>query len=461
MKKATKTIRCAIYDRVSTEIQAKEGLSLEAQRQALTDYAVSHGYQIVGYYNDEGLTARKKMQNRKDLLRLLRDVEEDKVDLILVTKLDRWFRNIKDYYNTQAILEAHNCNWKTIFEEYDTSTSNGRFAINIMLSVNENECDRTSERIKTVFAYKKSNKEHLNGKIAYGYSKDQNKQFIKDPETSHIVDEIFDRYFKTYSKHDTIMHILTKYASDPRCPSRTQLTRILKSEMYTGTAYGIENYCPAYITKEQHAKIKDISTSKQVYHQVEPFLFSSTIICPICGKKMNGFVTRQKLKNGTYSSYKRYRCGAKFDAYHGGACITESVIEKYLLDNVMEQLHIEMLQLQQREKMLKMNKPDKSASITAELERLNNMYQKGRIKEDYYDEQYAILSEKLAQCTEPDNTVALIKTYEAIGDIFADGWQEMYLKLDIIHKKAFWKEVLSEIHVDKDTRKICGFKFRV
>ena len=115
-------IRCAIYDRVSTELQVKEGLSLDAQKQALTDYALSHGYEIVGYYADEGITARKKMQNRKDLLRLLHDVEADKIDLILVTKLDRWFRNIKDYHNTQAILEAHHCNWKTIFEEYDTST---------------------------------------------------------------------------------------------------------------------------------------------------------------------------------------------------------------------------------------------------------------------------------------------------------------------------------------------------
>ena len=110
-------IRCAIYDRVSTELQAKEGLSLDAQKEALTDYAVSHGYEIVDYYADEGLTARKKMQNRKDLMRLLRDVEADRIDLILVTKLDRWFRNIKDYHNTQAILEAHHCNWKTIFEE--------------------------------------------------------------------------------------------------------------------------------------------------------------------------------------------------------------------------------------------------------------------------------------------------------------------------------------------------------
>lgn len=58
-------IRCAIYDRVSTELQVKEGLSLDAQKQALTDYALSHGYEIVGYYADEGITARKKCRTAK------------------------------------------------------------------------------------------------------------------------------------------------------------------------------------------------------------------------------------------------------------------------------------------------------------------------------------------------------------------------------------------------------------
>ncbi len=105
-------IRCAIYDRVSTDLQVEKGLSLATQKDDLTQYAKDHGYVIVGYYEDEGITARKKMKNRKDLMRLLDDVKADKVDLILVTKLDRWFRNVKDYHNTQEILDAHHCNWK-------------------------------------------------------------------------------------------------------------------------------------------------------------------------------------------------------------------------------------------------------------------------------------------------------------------------------------------------------------
>ena len=454
-----KKIRCAIYDRVSTDIQVKEGLSLDAQKAALTDYALSHDYEIVGFYADEGLTARKKMQNRKDLLRLLRDVEADKIDLILVTKLDRWFRNIKDYHNTQAILEAHNCNWKTIFEEYDTSTANGRFAINIMLSVNENECDRTSDRINSVFAYKKSRKEHLNGKPAYGYTKDAEKRLIKDPNTEHIVNDTFDYYFTTYSKKATVHYILSKYADSPVCPTMYQVNRILTSETYTGSMYGIDDYCPAYITQKQYKKIQSISDAKIIPHQTEPFLFSSMIKCPICGKNMNGFVKRQKLKSGGTSEYKRYRCGAKFTEYHNGACISESVVEEYLLTHAVERLELEILNMQQQKKKL-MKKPDEAVSIRAELERLNNMYQKGRIKEEYYDEQYAILSEKLENCMPAKEIIISLEAYKAISDLFADGWQEMYLNLDIRHKKAFWKEIIKDINIDAASRKICGFRFR-
>lgn len=76
-------IRCALYDRVSTDNQVEHGISLDTQRDALIEYATKHGYEIVDYYSDEGITARKKMQNRRELLRLLEDVKQDKIDLIL------------------------------------------------------------------------------------------------------------------------------------------------------------------------------------------------------------------------------------------------------------------------------------------------------------------------------------------------------------------------------------------
>ncbi len=455
-------IRCAIYDRVSTELQAKEGLSLEAQKAALTEYALSHGYEIVGYYADEGITARKKLQNRKDLLRLLRDVEADRIDLILVTKLDRWFRNIKDYHNTQAILEAHNCNWKTIFEEYDTSTANGRFAINIMLSVNENECDRTSDRIQTIFAYKKSKKEHLNGRPGYGYTTGADKRLIKNPDTAPIVEEIIAHYFTTYSKKATVSYILAKYSGSPLCPTMYQVNRILGSETYAGRKYGIDGYCPAYMTLEQLERIRSVPDARHIPHQSEPFLFSSMIRCPICGRNMNGFVKRKQLKNGSVSEYKRYRCGAKFTEYHNGACLSESVVEKYLLAHIVGQVRADMLSLFQKKKA-RQKQPDKSAAIRAELERLNNMYQKGRIREEYYDEQYALLAEKLDDCTPAADTDidASPEACLALSDVFPEGWPVLYRELDIPHRKAFWKEIIKTVHVDPESRRICGFELRI
>ena len=172
--------RVALYLRVSHEEQVISHLSLDAQKEALTKHAKERGYSIVDIYADEGITARKQLKKRKELQRLLEDVKKDKIDLILVTKLDRWFRNIKDYYAVQEILEAHNCNWRTIFENYDTSTASGRLHINIMLSVNQDECDRTSERIKAVFKHKKENKEVCSGSVPYGHYIDENKHLQID-----------------------------------------------------------------------------------------------------------------------------------------------------------------------------------------------------------------------------------------------------------------------------------------
>ena len=198
-------IRCAIYDRVSTDIQVQQGLSLDTQKELLTEYANTHGYEIVDYYIDEGLTARKKLQNRRDFMRLLKDIKADKIDLVLVTKLDRWFRNVKDYHNVQAVLEEHHCNWKTVLEDYDTSTADGQLKINIMLAVAQNESDRTSERIKVVFEHKKRNQEHLNGPIPFGY-KNIEKHLQKDERTRPIVEDIFRYYISCFSKRSTIFY---------------------------------------------------------------------------------------------------------------------------------------------------------------------------------------------------------------------------------------------------------------
>ena len=449
----SKKIRCALYDRVSTENQVEHGISLDTQKDALTDYALNHGYEIVGYYSDEGITARKKMQNRKELLRLLDDVKRDKIDLILVTKLDRWFRNIKDYHNTQSILEAHNCNWKTIFEDYDTSTSNGRFAINIMLSVNENECDRDSERIKSVFAYKKKNRELLSGTPAYGYIT-VDKKLQKDPNTRHIVEDTIQHYFSCYSKRNTVFYIQGKYGKD--APSEYKINRILGNcKTYTGEMYGIQGYCEPYLTLEQYQKIQSVSDSKTYRHTNGAYLFSQLIRCPSCSAAMTGFVKKQTRKDGGISFYKRYRCYKKFQNRHNSACISESVIEDYMIHHVT--LDHKIYQIKSRESAAP---KDNTEKIKAELSRLNILFQKGRISESYYDKQYDLLDHELKEELERRNILSS-ETSPNIREHFSSDWLNLYKKLDAEHKRAFWKNFIKEIQIDPDTHKISGFEFLV
>lgn len=458
-----KIIQCALYDRVSSDLQVRDGLSLDAQREALTNYANAHGYQIVDYYSDEGITARKKMQNRKELQRLLNDVKADKIDLILVTKLDRWFRNIKDYHNTQAILEAHSCNWKTIFEEYDTTTANGRFAINIMLSVNENECDRDSDRIKEVFAYKRRNGEVLSGAHAsFGY-RTENKKFIKDEKSKPIVEDFFRHYFTFFSKRKTVNYILQKYGENS--PSESTLMYMFKNPVYYGHAYGKDNFCDAYITKDQFDLIKKSGTLKVYEGNNDPYIFSGLIKCPLCGHNFSGYQHKTKKKSGKVYISPVYHCKTKQRSKllcQGGIDIYESTVEKYMLAHMEESIHelqnsriAFCLQLQQDTGSNPMNELDR---LQKELHRLNILFQKGRIEEAYYDNQYELLSSRIQGCKDMLDH-ASGRSLEPLIDAFSGNWKETYQKLDKEHKRAFWHDKLESIQINPDTHKICGFKF--
>ena len=448
-----KVLRCAIYIRVSTEEQHLNGLSLPAQKKALTEFAKQNGYSIVGYYADEGISARKPMKYRKGLLRLLEDVKRGKIDMILVTKLDRWFRNIKDYNITEEILRAHHCYWKTIYENYDSSTANGQMVINIMLSVNQAECDRTSERIKAVLDYKRSIGEVTSGKCAcYGY-KVVNNRLVKDENVSHVIEDAYAFYLSCYSIRGTIAYIQNKYGED--APSSNKIDRLFKNETYAGKDKDNLNYCEPYISLQQFEKFRQISVSKTTKGGGEPYLFSSLIKCPWCGNNYTGYRKKQKLKNGGESIYIKYRCANKFNR-HGCAHLTERIVEEYMLTHVSPQLDREIadIQFKNQNRQSSIN-PD---TIRKEMDRLNILFQKGRITEEYYDEQYNILDARLAEYENQEKYIS-IDAYRELIKTFSGNWQELYMQLNRQHKQAFWKSTIKDIQISKDTHRICGFHF--
>lgn len=448
--------RCAIYIRVSTEEQHINGLSLPAQKKVLTEYAQNNGFTIVDYYADEGFSARKPMKYRKDLLRLLEDVKKNKIDMILVTKLDRWFRNIRDYNITEEILKAHNCYWKTIYESYDSSTANGQMIINIMLSVNQAECDRTSERIKAVLDYKRSIGEVTSGRCAcYGYRVAANR-LVKDEAVAHIVEDAYRHYFTCYSIRSTIKYLNSKYGD--ASPSDHQIDRFFKNETYAGRDKSNLSYCEPYITPEQFDKIRQIATSRdRTSGNNEPYLFSSLIKCPWCGSNYTGYRRKQSLKNGGESIYIRYRCGNKFIT-HGCAHLTEHKIEEYMLTHTFSALTQEKVEI--RFKSPQSAKQDNTSSIRAELERLNLLFQKGRISESYYEKEYEFLDKKLSACIQTP-APALPAEGTSQTDTFTGNWQELYLGLNKSYRQTFWKSIIKDIQINPRTRRINGFHFLI
>ena len=252
-------LRVALYIRVSTEEQAKFGISLAAQEDCLLRYAKEHSFKIVNIYRDEGNSARKPVSKRPVMLQLLEDVKAHKVDRILFTKFDRWSRNVREYHNVQAILDAHGVTWQAILENYDTLTADGRLRVNIMLSVNESEADRDSERIKFVFEGKRLRKEWCftggPDQWPYGYMPeviDGVKRCVKNPETAPIVQDFWDYVVKYNSVRKAGMYCCEKYGIARNYRSWMVTAR---NELYTGTFHGVDDYCPAYIDRADWERI--------------------------------------------------------------------------------------------------------------------------------------------------------------------------------------------------------------
>ena len=114
MKQAnTNIVRVALYPRVSTEEQFLRGYSLQTQEEVLVQYAADHGFKVVGIYRDEGHSARKPAMKRAVMQQLLTDVQAGKIDRILFIKLDRWFRNVREYHKIQEITSPGRLPWRT------------------------------------------------------------------------------------------------------------------------------------------------------------------------------------------------------------------------------------------------------------------------------------------------------------------------------------------------------------
>lgn len=411
-----------IYERVSSEEQAKYGYSLDAQHEALTEFCKANNHIIVGEYKDEGISGRKPYTKRPAMLQLLNDLEKVKPDMILFTKLDRWFRNIKEYYKVQDILERNKVDWKAIQEEYDTSTASGRLYINIKLSIAQDEADRTGERIKDIQGQLVAKGQVLGGKVPLGYKVD-NKHLVFG-EDIHITKEAVDHYLKHHSFHATCQHINDTYGLHM---TPTHIKRLLQNPLLKGEYRNNPAFCQPLISAEQWDTLQDIMGKNIKHASHRTYLFSGLIKCPVCGRSLGG----------CHSTGNYYRCvrhthhDCAFDKW-----VSEKKLEAWLLENIEEDFKVNVT-------MKPKQKKESPQKYKDRLARLNDMYLMGTISQDEYKEKSATLLKQIADLSK--NTP--VKTQN-----FASNWKEVYLKLDEEHRRSFWHSLLQQIVVNQQSQ---------
>lgn len=444
-------LRVAIYIRVSTEEQVKFGISLAAQEEYLVRYANEQGYKIVNIYRDEGCSARKPVSKRPVMLELLEDVKAGKIDKILITKFDRWSRNVREYHNVQAVLDKHNVTWQAVMENYDTSTADGRLRVNIMLSVNESEADRDSERIKFVLDEKRKRKEWcFSGAVwPFGYRPeviDGVKRCVKDPETREVAEDFWDYVVKYNSVRKAGMFCCEKYGIKRSYKSWMQMSR---SELYTGTWRGVEGYCEPYVGRNDWERIVvDHKIVKKTQRPERVYLFTGLIRCPCCGRTLKA--TFKTYPNDRMKEYNSYRCNnSRLNSCQFNHALSERKIEKYLLENITEMLseYVTSVNVANAEKRKKYN-ADSIVYLEEQLRRLNLIYMNGNITDDEYTKKSSKLKQEIEQVRQEEKESRPPDTRAIMAVLNDKDFLKTYATLKKEDKRRMWRTLVDEIYID-------------
>ncbi|MDP2628762.1 MAG: recombinase family protein [Nanoarchaeota archaeon] len=212
----------AIYIRVSTEEQVRQGISLKAQEEALQNYAKALGYDIVEIYKDEGKSA-KDIKGRPAMTRLLSDAEQNNFQSIFIYKLDRFSRSLRDLIETIEKLKKWGIDFVSMQDKIETTSASGKLMFHIISAFAEFERNVTGERTKFSMD-KKARDGGLVSRAPFGY-KIENKQLVPN-ENSFLVQEIFHDFLNS---DKSLTQISKKYNL-----SVNGLKKILRNQTYLG-----------------------------------------------------------------------------------------------------------------------------------------------------------------------------------------------------------------------------------
>lgn len=450
--------RVAAYVRVSTQEQKLHGLSLDAQKMKLTEYAEGHNMRIVGWYVDEGVSGRKLIRKRPELQRMIQDAEAGQFERIIFIKLDRFFRSVAEYHECMKRIAP--VVWSTTEEDYDLTTANGRMLVNMKLTIAELEADQTGERIKIVNEYKVQTGQPLVGDWSqpFGFKNAVDpttgrKKVIKDPEYKEVVEDLLAFLFRHQSKRKAVTYLQTKHHVSLLYKT---ISALVENPMLCGEYRGNPNYCEAYLTREEFDRLQEI-TKRNIKENTKnrDYIFSGLLICPHCGCRLTGGAQVYNKRGRTYR-YKRYRC-PNFRLHKRcdfNKSIGENTLERMMLQNIEQYLDQAKLEATQVSDDAAVVVPQYNIDdLHEQIDRLNYSWQTGKIRTvEQYEKDYAELMEKLEQA-EAERGRVVVKDFSRIESILTAGWKGIYENLDDAYKRAFWRSFVQSIEIEWTKKK--------
>ena len=454
-------LRVACYERVSTDEQALRGFSIDAQIANLTEFCEENNMKLVGHYTDAGISGSLSPLKRPALQRLLEDVQAGKIDMILFTKLDRWFRSVKEYFKVQEILDRYKIEWKAIHEDYDTSTANGRMAITIFLAIAQNEREKTSERVKAIYAHKRKNKEAWFAGRArpFGFIKEKDAdgiyRLVKNPEEKQMCED----FWKILIEHDNL-NMVTRHMYNVYGMKKlsTSWRHIARQPFHYGAYAGIEGYCEAYITKEEWDMVQArLDARKYDTSPKKVYLFSGLMHCPKCGATLNGSFSTHNSRRGKKTISHVYRCRHRSKFCDYSRALSESTLEKILCKKLPELIEKEIAAAEQEETIQKTKQKYNLAGLRERLRTLNASYMAGNKSDEDYIKEGKELKALIAQAEQEAPPVE--RDLAPLKKLLNDDFTSIYSSFSKEEKKDFWHSVIKEIKLDDNQISDVIFKY--
>ena len=481
-------MRCGLYIRVSTDMQKEKGESLDVQLKRLKAYVDSKkDWIIVETYKDAGISA--KNINRPEFNRMLEDIEQDKVDVVLCTKLDRVFRNTKDFLNTTDDFEKRNIKFVCLEGSIDTSTPTGRVFSTIRAAFAQFERETTADRVRDVMRSRAEEGKWNGGISPLGYYS-ANKELKINAEEAKVIRKIYSLYIEHRSIRYIVHHFNVSGIKTRKGDlwSLTSIRRILTNPFY----YGIVTYSkrshtysgelrrnkkpifsngkhPPIISKELFYNVQMIvkQQSKEAPKANAKYLLTGIVYCGDCGSRMHGMAHRRSRKIHRY-----YRCSGyrqKGIAKCKGNAIRVDNLEGSIIGDLRD-FSINPDRLEDALKNLTSLNLNSSDSIRERLNSLKNrliivhakrqkifeLYEEGNINKADFLSRKALAEEEASLV---NKEIGALENKAAGTDFYSynleytlglcKNMKEVYDELDLPDRKELIRSLLSEINIDK------------